>query len=119
MSELRVRRPLISGGSMLKQIATFFTALLVSSIALAQSPAAAPATPPAAAGVGGTKITDFIGERSVIVGEIDLKKIDPAAVETWVFDMMKQAGMVAPAAPNGIPENEFRGGFAEMKRWVA
>src|SRR4051794_14044441 len=31
---------------------------------------------------------------------------------------MKQANMVAPAAPKGMPEAEFHQGFAEAKRWV-
>src|SRR4051812_32562208 len=44
----------------------------------------------------GAELTDWIGDRTVLVSEIDSTKIDLPAIEKWFIDTIKASGAVTP-----------------------
>jgi prepilin-type processing-associated H-X9-DG protein len=77
------------------------------------------ASAPLSAFAAAADINKFIDEKTALVGQADLSKVDAPVVKTFLHDLAKAAGMFAaePPAP-GSPEVEMRAGLDQAFKWV-
>src|SRR5688500_14427541 len=90
---------------------------LVSSIPLLCLFALAAAAIAATPAVGRADITRFINEGTVVAAEADLTKLDGAAIEAFVMQLAKAAGVVGPDALH-MKEAEAKAGIGKGTKWI-
>ena len=78
---------------------------------LALAPALAPA-------VARADLARFINEKTVLAGEADLTRVDPAAVQDFLLTLAKGSGITGPD-PAQMPEQEARANLGPAMKWVA
>src|SRR6185437_13395112 len=62
-------------------------------------------------------LKDYVDSQTLLAGEADLTKIDPAALEPWLRQMMTAAGMTGNGAAAVKPQDVDKT-MSEMKRWL-
>jgi prepilin-type processing-associated H-X9-DG protein len=74
--------------------------------------------PPALSTASAAGVEQFVDDQTVLAGEIDLTRVDPAAVETFLFDAAKAARIFEPG-PGAAQEKEVRQSLAKARDWIA
>jgi prepilin-type processing-associated H-X9-DG protein len=78
---------------------------------------AAPAPAAPAAGAPATDISKFINEQTVLAIDVDLTKLDGAAIAATLMDLSKAAGITG-AEPMQMSEAEAKQGLAHATGWI-